>query len=72
MNSILQILYYIRPLRKTVVDYAGESKTMLTLREVFLNLTEGVFTKHGAVDGQDLIEAYGRFSDFPRRQQDTH
>jgi hypothetical protein len=24
------------------------------------------------VDAEDLIKAYGRFAEYPRRQQDTH
>jgi hypothetical protein len=55
MNSILQILFFMRPLRKMVVEYQGEGKVMLALREVFLGLMDGPSSKTGAVDAEDLI-----------------
>lgn len=72
MNSILQILFFLRPLRKMIVEYQGEGKIILALREIFLNLLEEPLNLKRPVDAEELIEAYGRFSDFPRRQQDTH
>ena len=71
MNSILQILYFIRPVRKMIVEYQGEGKTMLALKEIFIRLIDGPESRSGPVDAEELIEAYGRFADFPRRQQDT-
>ena len=71
MNSILQILFFIRPVRKMIVEYQGEGKTMLALKEIFISLIDGPDSRTGAVNAEELIEAYGRFADYPRRQQDT-
>ncbi len=72
MNSILQILFFLKPLRKMVIDYKGEGKIMLTLRDVFLSLIHEPQGAKRPVDAEDLIIAYGRFAEEPRRQQDTH
>lgn len=71
MNSILQILYFIRILRENVVKYEGNGKVIKALREVMLNLMDGPANRVGAVDAEALIEAFGRFAEYPRRQQDT-
>ena len=71
MNSILQILFFIRPVRKMIVEYQREGKTMLALKEIFISLIDGPDSRTGAVNAEELIEAYGRFADYPRRQQDT-
>lgn len=55
-----------------IVDYTGESKLMLALRDIFLNLINEPRGSRQPVDAEDLIEAYGRFAEYPRRQQDTH
>jgi hypothetical protein len=44
---------------------------MLALKDVFLGLMDGPDSRSGPVDAEDLIEAYGRFAGYPRRQQDT-
>ena len=44
---------------------------MLALKDVFIGLIDGPDSRTGAVDAEDLIQAYGRFADYPRRQQDT-
>lgn len=72
MNSILQILFFLKPIRKMIVDYAGEGKVILALRDIFISLMEEPNGNKRPVDAENLIEAYGRFADYPRRQQDTH
>ena len=44
---------------------------MLALKDVFIGLMDGPNSRTGSVDAEDLIEAYGRFAEYPRRQQDT-
>ena len=74
MNSTLQILFFIRPLRKIIVEYSGNNKIVLTLKTIFCELMDlAVSGSHmHAVDAYDLIKAYGRFDEFPLRQQDIH
>ena len=55
-----------------VVEYTGDAKVLKSLREIFLTLMEGERSGGEAADADDLIEAYGRFAEYPRRQQDTH
>lgn len=55
MNSILQVLFFMRPLRKIIVDYKGEGKIILALKDVFLGLMDGPDNRTGAVDAEDLI-----------------
>ena len=50
MNSILQILFFMRPLRKMVVEYQGEGKVMLALKEIFMKLIDGPNSRAGPVD----------------------
>jgi hypothetical protein len=71
MNSVLQILYFIRILRQNVVNYDGSGKVIKALREVMLSLMHGPSCNEGPIDAEMLIEAYGRFAEYPRRQQDT-
>lgn len=40
MNSCLQMLFYIRPLRKIIVDSKAKHKVVKTLRDVFLRLID--------------------------------
>ena len=54
-----------------IVEYQGEGKTILALKEIFIRLIDGPESRTGAVNAEELIEAYGRFADYPRRQQDT-
>lgn len=41
MNSILQVLYFIRILRENVIKYDGNGKVLKALREVMLGLMDG-------------------------------
>lgn len=52
MNSILQILFFLRPLRKMIVEYQGEGKIILALREIFLNLLEEPLNLKRPVDAE--------------------
>jgi hypothetical protein len=73
MNSTLQILFFLRPLRKTLFDFDGKSPLMEAIKRVFVELYDG--NSDGAfmrpVDASELLSAYGRFPD-PRKQQDIH
>jgi hypothetical protein len=73
MNSTLQILYFLRPLRKAVLEFEGKSPLMDAIKQVFVELldsaSDGAFMR--PVDASDLLSAYGRFLD-PRKQQDIH
>jgi hypothetical protein len=73
MNSTLQILYFLRPLRKTVLDFEGKSPLMEAIKRVFVELLDA--SSEGAslrpVDASELLSAFGRFPD-PRKQQDIH
>ncbi len=73
MNSTLQILYFLRPLRKTVIEFEGKSQLMNTIKRIFIDLldtsSDASFSR--SVNASDLLSAYGRFPD-PRKQQDIH
>lgn len=71
MNSILQVLYFIRILRQNIVNYDKEGKVIKALRQVMLSLMDGPASHGGPADAEELIGAYGRFAEYPRRQQDT-
>lgn len=71
MNSILQVLHFIRILRQNVVNYEKDGKVIKALRQVILSLMDGPASNSGSADAEELIRAYGRFADYPRRQQDT-
>jgi hypothetical protein len=70
----LQILFFLRPLRKIVLEEETDNKTLLALREIFIEMMDVDPTSQTkrSVDAERLIVAYGRFSDYPRRQQDIH
>jgi ubiquitin C-terminal hydrolase len=73
MNSVLQILFYIRPLRRLVFDYKGTNNILKVLRDIFVDLMDrdtGYSRK--SVEAEALIQAYGRFAERPLRQQDIH
>jgi len=36
-----------------------------------LSLMDGPASRSGPADAEELIRAYGRFAEYPRRQQDT-
>lgn len=73
MNSTLQILFFLRPLRKTILDFEGKSPLMEAIKRVFVELldvnSDSSFLR--PVDASELLSAYGRFPD-PRKQQDIH
>jgi len=73
MNSILQILYFLRPLRKQIIESDSDTKLIKVLRDIFFSLMD-TNEKSGtrSVDAENLISAFGRFDQFPRRQQDIH
>jgi hypothetical protein len=47
---------------------------VLALREIFIEMMnpEKTGSSKRSIDAERLILAYGRFSDYPRRQQDIH
>lgn len=73
MNSTLQILYFLRPLRKVIIEFEGKSELMRTIKKIFIDLldaqTDNSFSR--SVNASELLSAYGRFPD-PRKQQDIH
>ena len=73
MNSTLQILYFLRPLRKTILDFEGKSSLMRAIKRIFIDLldvsSETAYLT--SADASELLSAYGRFPD-PRKQQDIH
>lgn len=73
MNSTLQILYFLRPLRKTILEFEGKSPLMEAIKQVFAELLDVASDSASfrAVDASELLSAYGRFPD-PRKQQDIH
>ena len=40
MNSTLQILYFLRPLRKTVLEFDGKSSLMRAIKRIFIELLD--------------------------------
>lgn len=40
MNSTLQILYFLRPLRKTLLEFEGKSSLMRVVKRIFIELLE--------------------------------
>lgn len=40
MNSTLQILYFLRPLRKTILDFDGKSSIMRAIKRIFIDLLD--------------------------------
>ena len=73
MNSTLQILYFLRPLRKTVIEFEAKTELMRTIKRIFIDLldvnSESSYSR--SVNASELLSAYGRFPD-PRKQQDIH
>lgn len=69
MNSCLQMLFYIRPLRRIILDSKSKNKLINELKEVFIMLMDTDEKK--AVDVENLLESYEKYNELPRRQQDV-
>jgi hypothetical protein len=78
MNSVLQILFFIRPFRcilfyfrKKIIEENNDKKIFKALKQIFIELMD-IDEESRAVDAEDLILAYEKFADYPRAQQDIH
>jgi hypothetical protein len=45
MNSILQVLYFIKILRDNIIKYDGNGKVIKAMKEVILGLMDGPSTR---------------------------
>lgn len=70
MNSILQVLFFIIPLRKVIVEGhpPAKSKLFRTLQDLFLSL----MTSSTTVSAYLMLKDFSLFDEYPNRQQDIH
>jgi ubiquitin C-terminal hydrolase len=40
MNSTLQILYFLRPLRKAIIEFEGKGELMSSIKKIFIDLLD--------------------------------
>lgn len=60
MNSCLQMLFYIKPFRKIILETKSDNKVIKELKNVFIMLMDTEEKK--AVDIENLLEAYGKYN----------
>ena len=70
INSILQVFYYIIPVRKIILEkeVKSENKLLQSLQELFISL----WKCKGSANASNVLKYFGTFCEDPYRQQDIH
>lgn len=70
MNSILQVLFHLVPIRKIIVEkeIGQENRLLRSLQELFVAL----MTSKSSTNASKILQNFSAFCEYPYRQQDIH
>ena len=70
MNSILQVLFHLIPIRKIIVEKEinPENKLLQSVQELFVSL----MTSKSSTSASKILQNFSAFCEYPYRQQDIH
>ena len=69
-NSLIQILYYIRPFRKQIIEGQKKSELMKNFQEFFCELANKEIP--GPIDPTELLRCFAHYDEMNPQQQDIH
>ena len=70
MNSIIQVLFHLVPIRKIIVEkeISQEARLLKSLQELFVSL----MSSKSSASASSILKNFSSFCEYPYRQQDIH